>query len=50
MNAARAHAESIGAVRLSLETHHSNAAGQALYEKLGYEWDQEFRTYHLGVG
>jgi ribosomal protein S18 acetylase RimI-like enzyme len=32
--------------RLTLETAHTNLAGQALYESLGYEKDKVFITYH----
>jgi ribosomal protein S18 acetylase RimI-like enzyme len=32
--------------RLTLETAHTNLAGQALYESLGYRQDQQFITYH----
>jgi ribosomal protein S18 acetylase RimI-like enzyme len=47
MTAARDHAARRGAGRLQLETAISNRAGQALYEKLGWELDSDFLTYHL---
>ncbi len=47
MTAAREHAARRGAGRLQLETAIDNRAGQALYEKLGWERDRDFLTYHL---
>jgi ribosomal protein S18 acetylase RimI-like enzyme len=49
MQAARAHAESIGACGLQLETAKDNLAGQSLYERLGYERDEVFYTYWLAL-
>lgn len=47
MEAARDYATSRGAGRLQLETAITNLPGQALYEKLGWQRDEEFYTYHL---
>ena len=47
MNAASAAARRAGVSSLSLQTAHDNAAAQALYVKLGYVLDEEFRTYSL---
>lgn len=47
MQAAREYASSRGAGRLQLETAITNLAGQALYEQLGWQRDEEFFTYHL---
>lgn len=49
MNAARAHAEAIGACGLQLETAKTNLAGQRLYERLGYVRDEQFFTYWLSL-
>ena len=49
MDAARQYAHDRGAGRLQLETAISNRPGQALYEDLGWERDQEFYTYHLAL-
>jgi ribosomal protein S18 acetylase RimI-like enzyme len=49
MDAARQYAQDRGAGRLQLETAISNRPGQALYEDLGWERDQEFYTYHLAL-
>jgi ribosomal protein S18 acetylase RimI-like enzyme len=47
MNAARAHAEATARCGLQLETAKTNHAGQALYERLGYQRDERFYTYWL---
>ena len=47
LEAAREHATRRGAGRLQLETAVGNRPGQSLYEKLGWERDEEFLTYHL---
>ena len=47
MEAARQYAVDRGAGRLQLETAITNHPGQALYEDLGWERDDEFYTYHL---
>jgi ribosomal protein S18 acetylase RimI-like enzyme len=49
MDAARRFALDCGAGRLQLETAISNRPGQALYEDLGWERDEEFYTYHLAL-
>ncbi|MBO6504343.1 MAG: GNAT family N-acetyltransferase [Kordiimonadaceae bacterium] len=45
MNAAQRFANQSGACWLRLETAHSNIPGQTLYEKLGWEKDEDFYTY-----
>ncbi len=45
MNAAQYFAKQSGACWLRLETAHSNTQGQTLYEKLGWEKDEDFFTY-----
>ena len=49
MEAARAFAAADGAIAGQLATEWDNAAGRALYEKLGYERDTEFATYELAL-
>lgn len=49
MDAARQYALDCGAGRLQLETAITNRPGQALYEDLGWERDDEFYTYHLAL-
>ena len=49
LDAARQYAYNRGAGRLQLETAISNLPGQALYEDLGWERDEEFYTYHLSL-
>jgi ribosomal protein S18 acetylase RimI-like enzyme len=41
---------SAGAVRLELSTARSNERAQALYESLGWQRDEGFRTYTLDLG
>lgn len=49
MDAARQHAQALGADRLQLETAIDNSGAQALYEDLGWQKDTEFFTYHLAL-
>lgn len=49
MQRARAFGKASGAERLQLETAVTNLPGQALYEGLGWERDEEFHTYHLAL-
>lgn len=49
MNEAAAAARRAGVSSLSLQTAHDNAAAQALYVKLGYVLDEDFRTYSLAL-
>jgi ribosomal protein S18 acetylase RimI-like enzyme len=42
-------AEAQGAVRVDLETAHTNAKAQSVYEALGYELDNEFRKYSFDL-
>ncbi|MDT8320266.1 MAG: GNAT family N-acetyltransferase [Xanthomonadales bacterium] len=49
MEAARQFAEDRGAGALKLETAIDNRPAQALYEDLGWQRDEEFYTYHLGL-
>ena len=44
---AQSYAAARGAAWLKLETAHTNQPGQALYEKLGWERDDEFYTYYF---
>lgn len=47
MLAATELAKRSGVTTISLSTAHDNSAAQALYTKLGYVLDEEFRTYAL---
>ena len=47
MHAAKELGVETGAAWLKLETAHTNIAGQALYESLGWEKDNEFYSYFL---
>jgi ribosomal protein S18 acetylase RimI-like enzyme len=49
MNAVTDAARLAGVTSISLSTAHDNLAAQALYTKLGYVLDEEFRTYSLDV-
>ena len=49
MRAAEGYARREGAVRIQLETHHTNAKAQRLYEELGYQKEQEFYSYSLSL-
>ena len=46
MSRAQSFAMEQGAAWLKLETAIDNAPGQALYEKMGWERDEAFYTYH----
>ena len=47
MLAAQAFGRAAGAARLDLATAHSNTRAQALYESLGWQRDDVYRTYSL---
>jgi ribosomal protein S18 acetylase RimI-like enzyme len=47
LDAAVAHAGSLGAVRVSLNTAVGNTTAQALYEARGWSRDREFFAYHF---
>ncbi|MEM6913214.1 MAG: GNAT family N-acetyltransferase [Pseudomonadota bacterium] len=49
LKTAQDHAQSAGAAWLKLETAHTNRPAQSLYEKLGWERDNEFHTYFLSL-
>lgn len=49
IEAAHAYARSTGAVSISLETQPDNKKAQALYEKFGYEVDNDFLIYVLSL-
>lgn len=49
LRAAEAHARAAGAVRMDLQTAHTNLGAQALYESLGWKLDTEFRVYSLAL-
>lgn len=49
MEAAHAFARDEGAAAVELDTAHTNAPAQALYEDLGYRRDLEFRHYVLSL-
>ena len=49
MHAAADAARLAGIRNISLSTAHDNVVAQALYEKLGYELDEQFRTYSLAI-
>jgi ribosomal protein S18 acetylase RimI-like enzyme len=40
---------SVGAIRLTLSTAHSNSTAQSLYEGQGWRLDEVFRSYHLAL-
>ena len=44
-----AYAKSTGATSINLETQHDNKKAQALYEKFGYEAEQDFLFYSLSL-
>jgi ribosomal protein S18 acetylase RimI-like enzyme len=50
MEAAQAFGRAAGAVRLDLSTAHANTRAQALYESLGWQRDDVFRSYSLPLG
>ncbi|MEO1042004.1 MAG: GNAT family N-acetyltransferase [Pseudomonadota bacterium] len=45
LSTAQEHARDAGAAWLKLETAYTNNSAQSLYEKLGWERDNEFHTY-----
>jgi ribosomal protein S18 acetylase RimI-like enzyme len=49
MNSARDYCQSTSAARIDLGTAITNTTGQALYESLGYERDNEFYRYSLDL-
>ncbi len=49
LEAARAHALSVGAASISLETAIDNTRAQALYEAFGFRRDTQFLTYALSL-
>lgn len=49
MNECLAFAKRTGAAKMSLKTQTSNAAARALYEREGWELDEDFVTYTLKV-
>ena len=49
MEAAQAHAQHTGAVRLELSTARTNVQAQALYESLGWVRDEVFYRYNLDI-
>ena len=49
MLAAQDFGRAAGAVRLDLSTAHANARAQALYESLGWQRDDVYRTYSLSL-
>ena len=42
-------AKAQGAIRVDLETAHTNVRAQSVYEALGYELDNEFRKYSFDL-
>ena len=49
MLAAQDFGRAAGAVRLDLSTAHTNTRAQALYESLGWQRDDAYRTYSLSL-
>jgi GNAT superfamily N-acetyltransferase len=49
LDAAVAHARSLGAVRVSLNTDVANTAAQAVYEARGWKRDSEYHAYHFAL-
>lgn len=49
LGAAADHARALGAASLSLSTARDNLPAQALYESLGWQRDQQFCEYSLGL-
>ena len=47
LDAAARYAQTLGAIRLSLTTAHTNKTAQAVYEAAGWQKDEVFLTYHL---
>ena len=50
LETAQNYAKTQGAAWIKLETALTNIPGQTLYEKLGWERDNEFYTYHFQLG
>ena len=49
LDAACAHARSVGAARMTLSTAVDNSAAHALYVRAGWERDAQFHTYTIAV-
>jgi len=49
MHAAQVFGRAAGALRLDLSTAHANTRAQALYESLGWQRDEAYRTYSLDL-
>ncbi|MBI3481318.1 MAG: GNAT family N-acetyltransferase [Nitrosomonadales bacterium] len=49
MSAAVGHAESLGAVRVTLSTATTNETAQALYRSAGWKRDDQFYVYHYSI-
>lgn len=49
MQKAAEYGRAVGARSVQLETAHTNKEAQGLYESLGYEHEQEYRTYCLSL-
>lgn len=49
LEAARDHARSVGAARMTLSTAVDNSAAHALYVRTGWERDAQFHTYTIAV-
>lgn len=49
LGAARAHARSAGATRMTLSTAVDNSAAHALYIRAGWERDAQFHTYTIAI-
>ncbi len=47
MKKAEEYSIATGAINIQLETAHTNIEAQALYDSLGYKWEQDYRTYAL---
>lgn len=47
MAAAKAHAQTLGAIRLSLSTAKGNTVAQSTYAANGWQRDEQFFVYHL---
>ena len=49
LSAAKDHAKSLGAVRVSLSTATTNSTAQALYRSAGWTRDERFLVYDLAI-
>jgi ribosomal protein S18 acetylase RimI-like enzyme len=49
LDAAAAHGRASGAAWLMLQTAHDNTSAQRLYTRAGWQRDQQFYTYNLGL-